>query len=102
MQPLDKTLRNRLERTIKEARDIADDAARTVLEQLGVAEAAPFAHLSAEERELRRRLRAHGRQLGDLRDIRTRVQKIDHLIEKVAYELGTACCLLAFWPKTIC
>ena len=33
MQPLDKTLRNRLERTIKDARDIAEDAARAALEQ---------------------------------------------------------------------
>lgn len=40
MQPLDKTLRNRLERTIKDARDIAEDAARAALEQLGVGEAA--------------------------------------------------------------
>lgn len=34
MQPLDKTLRNRLERTIKDARDIAEDAVRAALEQL--------------------------------------------------------------------
>ena len=65
MQPLDKTLRNRLERTIKDARDIAEDAARAALEQLGVGEAAPFAHLSEQDRELRRKLRVHGRQLGD-------------------------------------
>ena len=51
MQPLDKTLRNRLERTIKDARDIAEDAARAALEQLGVGEAAPFAHLSEQDRE---------------------------------------------------
>ncbi len=39
MQPLDKTLRNRLERTTKDARDIAEDAARAALEQMGVHEA---------------------------------------------------------------
>ena len=86
MQPLDKTLRNRLERTVKDARDIAEDAARATLEQLGVGDAAPFAHLSEQDRELRRRLRVHGRQLGDLRHAKTTIQEIDRLIEKVAYE----------------
>ena len=86
MQPLDKTLRNRLERTVKDARDIAEDAARAALEQLGVGDAAPFSHLSEQDRELRRRLRVHGRQLGDLRHAKTKSQEIDRLIEKVAYE----------------
>ena len=86
MEPLDKTLRNRLERAIKDARDTAEDAARAALEQLGVGEATPFTHLSELDRELRRRLRVHGRQLGDLRHARSKVQEIDRLIEKVAYE----------------
>ena len=86
MQPLDKTLRNRLERTVKDARDIAEDAARAALEQLGVGDAAPFSYLSEQDRELRRRLRVHGRQLGDLRHAKTKIQEIDRLIEKVAYE----------------
>ena len=86
MEPLDKTLRNRLERAIKDARDIAEDAARAALEQLGVGEATPFTHLCDLDRELRRRLRVHGRQLGDLRHAKSKVQEIDRLIEKVAYE----------------
>lgn len=86
MQSLDKTLRNRLERTIKDARDIAEDAARAALEQLGIGEATPFAHLSEQDRELRRKLRAHGRQLGDVRNATTEVQEISRLIEEVAYE----------------
>ncbi len=85
MQPLDKTLRNRLERTIKDARDIAEDAAPAALEQLGVGEAAPFAHLSEQDRELRRRLRAHGRQLGDSLN-GGKVQTMDHLTQEVAYQ----------------
>jgi len=85
MQPLDKSLRNRLERTIKDARDIAEDAARATLEQLGVGEAAPFAHLSEQDRELRRKLRVHGRQLGDSLN-GGKVQTMDRLIEEVAYE----------------
>ena len=86
LQPLDKTLRNQLERTIRNARDIAEAAAQAALEQLGVGEAMPFAHLSEQDRELRRRLRVHGRQLGDLRHTKTKFQEIHHLIEKVAYE----------------
>lgn len=85
MQPLDKTLRNRLERTIKDARDIAEDAARAALEQLGVGEAAPFAYLSEQDRELRRKLRVHGRQLGDSLN-GGKIQTMDRLIEEVAYE----------------
>jgi len=85
MQPLDKTLRNRLERTIKDARDSAEDAAHAALEQLGVGEAAPFAHLSEPERALRRKLRVHGRQLGDSLN-GGKIQTMDRLIEEVAYE----------------
>ena len=85
MQPLDKTLRNRLERTIKDARDIAEAAARAALEQLGVGEAAPYAHLSEQDRELRRKLRVHGRQLGDSLN-GGKIQTMDRLIEEVAYE----------------
>ena len=86
MQLLDKTLRNRLERTVRDARDITEDAARAALEQIGVGEASHFAHLGEQDRELRHRLRVHGRQLGDLRHAKTKVQEIDRLIEKVAYE----------------
>jgi len=85
MQPLDKSLRNRLERTIKGAREVAETAARAVLEHLGVGETAPFAHLSEQDRDLRRRLRAHGRQLGDMRTI-SGEQALARLIETVAYE----------------
>ena len=85
MQPLEKTYRAQLERTVKDARDIAEDAARAALEQLGVGEATPFTHLSDQDRELRRKLRAHGRQLGDLLN-GGKVQTMDRLIEEVAYE----------------
>lgn len=85
MIPLDKSLRNRLESSIRDARDKADAAARAALEQLGVGEAAPFEHLTEEERELRRKLRLHGRQLGDSLN-GGKVQTMDRLIEEVAYE----------------
>ncbi len=85
MQPLDRTLRNRLESTVKEARDVAENAARAALGQLGVGEALPFSHLNEPDKNLRRRLRAHGRQLGDTRDAKGE-QKINRLVEEVAYE----------------
>ena len=73
-----------LEKTIKDARDTAESAAQAALEQLGVGEATPFVHLSDQERELRRKLRVHGRQLGDLRNAVTETQEIFRLIEEVA------------------
>ena len=85
MQPLEKTLRNRLEKTVKEARDVAESAALAALNQLGVGQAKPDGHLSEEEKALRRRLRVHGRQLGDRRDPKGE-QEISRLIEEVAYE----------------
>jgi len=86
MQPLEKSLRNKLERTVKEARDIAETAARASLEQFGVGEASPYPHLSDADKELRRKLRVHGRQLGDARNATTEIQEISRLIEEVAYE----------------
>ncbi len=85
MQPLEKTLRNGLERTIKDARDVAEAAAHSALGQLGVAQPVADKHLGDDERALRNRLRVHGRQLGDLRNPNGG-QEIGRLIEEVAYE----------------
>jgi len=85
MQPLDKTLRNQLERAVKNARDTAEKGAHAALGQLGVADPAAAAHLSDTDRELRRRLRAHGRQLGDSLN-GGKVQSMDRLVEEVGYE----------------
>lgn len=84
-QPLDKDLRNALERTVKKARDIAEQAAREALEQLGVGEAKPADYLSDTQRKLRTRLRALGRQLGDVRHSDAE-QDTHELITGVAYE----------------
>ena len=46
----------------------------------------PHDGMSEAERQLRRRLRAHGRQLGDRRNGRTREQEIDRLVHETAYE----------------
>ncbi len=85
MQPLDKSLRNQLERTVKQAREIAEAAATAALGQLGVGETTAFEHLSDDEKTLRRKLRVHGRQLGDALN-GGKVQSIDRLVEEVAYE----------------
>lgn len=85
MSTLDITLRLQLEHAIQKARGIAETAARVSLEQLSVGEPVPFEHLSKEERVLRRKLRAHGRQIGDVLH-NDKTQELDRLIEEVAYE----------------
>jgi hypothetical protein len=86
MKPLDKTLRNQLERVVKEARDEAEKAAEAVLRQLGVGDAVAPEYLRDDQSVLRRKLRIHGRQLGDSIDDNKRTQSIDLLKEEVAYE----------------
>lgn len=85
MLPLDKSLRNKLEKTIKEARETAEAGAKAALVQLGVADANAPGFLSDEDKALRRKLRVHGRQLGDARYQDSR-QAIDILTEEIAYE----------------
>jgi hypothetical protein len=68
MTVLSKPQRRQLETTIKQAREIAEEAAREAIARIGVAEAEAPAHLSDDNKALRRRLRAHARALGDARD----------------------------------
>jgi hypothetical protein len=86
MASLDRTLRKDLETTVKKARRVAEAGARMAVAQLGVGETEAPKHLSAEQRTLRNRLRAHGRQLGDRRDTRTGIQDTGHLVQECAYE----------------
>jgi hypothetical protein len=83
---LAKDLRNLLARVTLEARDAAEQAARSALENLAVHEKEYRPHMSTEQRQLRNRLRERGRGLGDVRDERTGKQDIRHLTEDVAYE----------------
>lgn len=85
MHTLDKSLRSALENTILAARSTAEEAAQIVLEALGVGEKVPFPHLNESERLLRRKLRSHGRQLGDWLYEEGK-QTIDALTEEVAYQ----------------
>ena len=85
MDYLAKPLRRTLESTVVEARDVAELAATAVLKHLGVGEPKAPRHLSPDQQALRRRLRAHGRQLGDHRKPDGK-QSIAHLVQETAYE----------------
>jgi len=86
MGPLEKGLRNKLERTVKEAREIAETGAAATLQQLGVGDGTSPSYLTGENRELRKKLRIHARQLGDKRHSKTEKQEIERLTEEVAYQ----------------
>ena len=81
---LDRELRKGLAKTVRSARRTAEAGARAALGALGVGAAEADPSLSAEDRALRRRLRAHGRALGDQR--RGDGQEITRLAREVAYE----------------
>ncbi|MDR5907512.1 Eco57I restriction-modification methylase domain-containing protein [Franzmannia qiaohouensis] len=84
MQPLDKTLRNQLDRTVRKARPVAEQAAEAALEQLGVGEPKVPEYLGESQRKLRQRLRAHARSLGD--PLKEGAQAVTRLISEIAYE----------------
>ena len=86
MAALSSELRNRLDTAVKSARQEAEKGARKVLQTLAVDRHEPFGSMSVEERALRNRLRARGRQLGDMRHKTQGTQRIDHLAHEVAYE----------------
>ena len=86
MKPLAVEHRKNLERVIVDAREAAETGSRAALEFLAVHYREPYAHMTPRQRRLRRRLRAHARQLGDRRDTRTGIQAIDRLVHECAYE----------------
>ena len=79
MYSLPADLRNRLAATIKAARRVGESGARNALDMLAVGDARAHPSMSSAELDLRRRLRAHARQLGDRRDPETGAQAIDRL-----------------------
>ena len=84
-QPLDKTLRGQLEKTVGRARSLVEKAVREEVERLGVGEGSAPSYLQPAEAKLRVQLRAHGRTMGDIKNSDDS-QQIDHLVEEVAYE----------------
>jgi hypothetical protein len=80
-------LRRQLENAIKQAHKIADGGARKALEALAVHEPDPYRHMDEAQRDLRRKLRAQARQLGDGEsETRPGAYEINHLVEKLAYD----------------
>jgi hypothetical protein len=86
MPTLRKDLRSQLETTILAARSVAEVGGREALQALGVHEGKAPAHLKPTDTILRNRLRACGRQAGDVRDERTGQQTLEQLVGVVAYE----------------
>jgi hypothetical protein len=85
MPPLASEPRRQLESVCTEARELAEAAARSALQKRAVDAAEPFPHFTAQDRELRTRLRARGRQAGDVRRA-NKTQSIDQLTQELAYE----------------
>ena len=85
-EALEPTLRKQLENAVREARRVAEDGAHAALGAVAVDAARPHGSMTEDERTLRRKLRAHGRQLGDQRNGLTSEQEIGRLAHEVAYE----------------
>lgn len=87
MSSLPTQLRNLLERTVINARDEAEKAAKAALVRLAVHQREPYATLSPEDRTLRNRLRAEARRLGEPTESQHRDQSepFNPLVVEVAY-----------------
>ena len=78
-------LRRALEKTVKDARLIAEEGAQDAIRRLGVADTKAPSYLNDDEKELRQRLRAHARALGDAFDRSDEPQETKRLVEAAAY-----------------
>ena len=85
MISLSRDLRGTLESAVRKARAAAEAGARKALESHAVERREPWGSMTREQRELRIKLRAHGRHLGDQRDSQTKEQAISRLVEECAY-----------------
>jgi hypothetical protein len=85
MAPLHQDLRKQLEKVIVEAREVSEEGAHAALQQLAVDQAEPFKNMPPERRELRIKLRARGRQLGDTLEEKKKTQSIQHLTQECSY-----------------
>jgi hypothetical protein len=78
-------IRRDLNRAVREARTVAEKGARSALVQLGVEDARKPEGLTAAEIDLRNRLRAHARALGDRKEADDSI-KASRLVREIAYE----------------
>lgn len=85
MPTLSKELRRTLENVVADARRIAEAGAEQALKQLAVHHSESWPAMTTEEKALREKLRAHGKQLGDKREA-NRTQEIPRLKQACAYE----------------
>jgi hypothetical protein len=85
MPTLSKELRRTLENVVADARRIAEAGAEQALKQLAVHHSESWPAMTSEEKTLREKLRAHGKQLGDKREA-SRAQEIPRLRQACAYE----------------
>src|SRR5664280_635577 len=86
MEPLARVLRGKLEQTVQEARNVAEEGADAVLKHLGVGLPQSPAYLSDKEKDLSASLSAHAQVLGDTYSDAARGQVLPRLREEVAYE----------------
>ncbi len=90
MPTLPSDLRNKLERVVIVARDVAEVGARAALESLAVHHHVLYPHMKTGQGGLRNHLRARARQLGDRKlpkpDSSGKDHEIDHLVGECAYE----------------
>jgi len=85
MPALDSKLRSQLDGVCQNARDLAVAYARSALQKRAVDAAESLSHFGTKDKELRNRLRARGRQVGDVRNA-DGTQSIDQLAQELAYE----------------
>jgi hypothetical protein len=103
MPTLASELRNKLERVVIEARDVAEAGAHAALEApaLAVHHHEPYPHMKPAQRELRNHLRARRGNLGIGRRSPGGLSLIT-LSASAPTSTGIGCCLPDFWPKTAC
>lgn len=85
MAVLDSKLRSQLDDVCQKARALAVAAAKSALQKRAVDAAEPHSHFGSKDKELRNRLRARGRQVGDVRHA-SGTQSIEQLTQELAYE----------------
>lgn len=85
MGALHPNLRKKLEKTVIQARQMAEKAAESALKALAVDHYQAFEHMLPEQRDLRNKLRSHGKAIGDIRRPKGD-QDIYHLVVETAYQ----------------
>ena len=85
MSVLSSPSRNRLEEAVKQARRVAEIAARAALEGIAVQESTPYPHLDETVKRLRNHLRARARQLGDVQTSDNKI-RLNRIVHECAYE----------------